>query len=160
MLLRAITLAGGLTGAMAVSQFPEFSQQYVQRLGGAVDEISRVVAAFDKDAATLDLSRAQALTQLAGGGDLGAARAASMEATIARADRLTADLAALASADLFQRSLRIYRFSDREIAASTYAVFRPALPLTVSGLLFAATGFVLGALGLGGLLALIRLPFR
>ncbi len=34
MLLRAITLAGGIVGAAGMSQFPEYSQQYVQRLGG------------------------------------------------------------------------------------------------------------------------------
>ena len=65
MLVRAITLAGGLTGAAGLSQFPEFSQQYIQRLSGAVDELSRVVAEFDADAAALGLSRGEALDQLA-----------------------------------------------------------------------------------------------
>ena len=59
MLLRAITLAGGLTAAAG------FSQQYIHRLSGAVDELSRVVAEFDTDAAALGLSRGEALRQLA-----------------------------------------------------------------------------------------------
>ena len=57
MLLRAITMAGGLVGAAGLSQFPEFSQQYVQRLGGAVDELSRFVAEFDADAAAVGMTR-------------------------------------------------------------------------------------------------------
>ena len=44
MFMRAIAVAGGLAGAAGLSQFPEFSQQYVQRLGGAVDELTAVVA--------------------------------------------------------------------------------------------------------------------
>ena len=38
-------------GALTASQLPEFTQQYRQRLGGAVDELLRVVADFDADAA-------------------------------------------------------------------------------------------------------------
>jgi len=34
LLLRAVTFAGGLAGAVGLSQFPEFSQQYTQRLAG------------------------------------------------------------------------------------------------------------------------------
>ena len=49
MILRALTLAAGLTGAAGASQFPEFSQQYVQRLGGAVDELTRFVAEMQTD---------------------------------------------------------------------------------------------------------------
>ena len=37
MILRVLAVAAGLAGAGTLSQFPEFSQQYVQRLGGAVD---------------------------------------------------------------------------------------------------------------------------
>ena len=53
MILRALTLAGGLTGAAVSSQFPEFSQQYTQRLGGAVDALAVVVADFDAMALAL-----------------------------------------------------------------------------------------------------------
>ncbi|NRB05388.1 MAG: DUF2937 family protein, partial [Rhodobacteraceae bacterium] len=47
MLGRAIALAGGLAGGLSLSQFPEFSQQYLQRLGGAVDALAVVVTDFD-----------------------------------------------------------------------------------------------------------------
>lgn len=160
MLVRAITLAGGLTGAAGLSQFPEFSQQYIQRLGGAVDELTRVVAEFDADAAALGLSRGEALGQLAQGGSFGAERARTMEETIARQERLSTDLAALRDASPFLRASQPVRFADSEIASRTYEDFKPAVPLTVEGVVFAGAGFFAGFVVIGALLAVLRLPFR
>jgi hypothetical protein len=36
---RSLSLLGGLGLGLALSQFPEYAQQYTQRLGGAVDEL-------------------------------------------------------------------------------------------------------------------------
>ena len=148
MIVRVITLAGGLVGAAGFSQFPEFSQQYAQRLGGAVDELHRVVQEFDSDAAGLGLDRAAALTQLSKGGDMGAARALTMGMTIARHDRLAADLDVLQGAGPFTRAYRMQRFRDRELAARAWAAYKPAIPFTFEGAIFAGAGFV------GGIMAL------
>ena len=43
-------MIGGLTGAAGLSQLPEFSQQYLQRLAGQVDELTRQVVEFDQTA--------------------------------------------------------------------------------------------------------------
>ena len=51
LLRNTMTMAFGLAGALTLSQAPEFAQQYRQRLGGALDELRRVVADFDADAA-------------------------------------------------------------------------------------------------------------
>ena len=64
MFAKALSLAGGIAGAVGLSQFPEFSQQYAQRLGGAVDELARVVEDFDADASDVGLNRDEALSQL------------------------------------------------------------------------------------------------
>ena len=45
-------------------QWPEFSQQYRQRLGGALDELRRVVAAFEAEAASHALTPAEAVGRL------------------------------------------------------------------------------------------------
>ena len=50
-------MAGGIAGAVALSQFPEFSQQYLQRLSGAVDELKAITVAFDLSARVAGLSR-------------------------------------------------------------------------------------------------------
>ncbi|MHA7876246.1 DUF2937 family protein [Roseivivax sp.] len=155
MLTRVVALTAGLAGAAGLSQFPEFSQQYQQRLGGAVDELSRVVAEFDADAAAYGLSREAALAQLATGGDFGAGRAETMRATVARYDRLRADLAALEAAGPFARARMATRLTDREIAARTFQAYKPALPLTPQGLSFALAGFAFfgGLAGLAGRMA-------
>lgn len=160
MVIRALALAAGLTGAAGLSQFPEFSQQYTQRLGGAVDELTRVVAQFDRDAATLGLSRDAALAQLATGGDFGAARAASLRATVARQARLSADLHALEGAGPFMRARLAAHLGDPDIATRAWGAYRPALPLTFEGAVFAGAGFGAGWLALSGLWALLSRLFR
>ena len=159
MLLRTLTLAGGLAGAAGMSQFPEFSQQYVQRLGGAVDELSRFVEDFDADAAALGLSRAVALEDLAKGGEMGQLRAATMGQTLARHERLSGDLNTLQAAGPFTRAYRATRLSDREIATRAWEVYKPALPLTFEGASFAGIGFLGGLAVLGILIALFRRVF-
>jgi len=160
MLLRAMIVAGGLAGAAGLSQFPEFSQQYVQRLGGAVDELSRFVVAFDGDAAALGLDRVAALDELRAGGAMAARRAETMAATLARHDRLSADLSALQTAGPFTRAYRATRLTDPEIAAGAWQAFRPALPLTFEGAAFAAVGMLCGLAAMSGGLALLRRLFR
>lgn len=150
MFLRVLTLAGGLTGAAGLSQFPEFSQQYVQRLGGAVDELSRFVDDFDADAAGLGLSRDAALAQLEAGGAMGAARADTMGRVIARHARLSDDLQALEAAGPFTRLHRVGHLGDAEITARVWQAFRPALPLTFEGVVFAGAGFLGGLAVIGG----------
>ena len=164
MILRVLTLAAGLTGAAGLSQFPAFSQQYQQRLGGAVDELTRVVVQFDRDAASVGLDRDAALTELESGGAFGAARAASMSETIARHARLQADLAALEGAGPFMRARLAAHMGDRDIAARAWAAYEPSVPATFEGAVFAGTGFFGGwafVAGLAGLLGeLFRRPGR
>ncbi|WP_324751613.1 DUF2937 family protein [Roseovarius sp. Pro17] len=160
MLARALALAGGLAGAAGFSQFPEFSQQYVQRLGGAVDELGRFVAEFDADAAEVGLTRAAALADLGQGSAIGAQRAESMADVIVRYQRLSADLATLRDAGPFTRAYRMRSFADAEIAEAAWEEFKPAVPLTMAGGIFAGAGFLAGLAVIGGALALLRAPFR
>jgi hypothetical protein len=155
MIARLLVLVVGLAGATGASQFPEFSQQYAQRLAGAVDELQVVVEDFDRDAGKLDLSREAALTQMEGEGAMAAARASSMRRVFDRHDKLSADLAVLRGVGPVERARHAWRMTDGDVAAKAWEDFRPAVPATVEGLGFAAGGFVLGwalvavVLGLG-----------
>lgn len=159
-MLRALGLAGGLAAGAAGAQFPEYSQQYAQRLAGAVDELSGFVADFDADAAGLGLSREAALEGLAEGGDMGAARAETMGAVIARHERLRADLEALRGAGPFTRAYRAAHLTEPEIARAALVDFKPALPLTFEGIAFALFGFLVGLGIIRALVAVLRWPFR
>ena len=160
MMLRALILAGGVLGAAGASQFPEFSQQYVQRLGGAVDELSRFVGEFDADARALGLTRDAALQDLARGSEMGQSRAATMTKTLARHDLLSTNLATLRQAGPFTRAYNAALLTDGEIARAAWSDYRPAIPLTFEGAVFAGVGLLAGLGVLSGLLAFFRMIFR
>jgi hypothetical protein len=159
MIARALAVTVGLTGAASVSQFPEYSQQYMQRLGGAVDELSRFMDDFDEDAANLDLSRTAALVDLAKGGDMGAARADTMVKTIDRHERLSDDLEQMQGLGPFSRAKHAVRFTDTELAGRVWEHYKPAMPVTFEGAIFAAIGFLSGLALFSALIWLLRLPF-
>jgi len=60
---RSLSLVGGLMLAVVLSQFPEYAQQYTQRLAGAVDELKTITGEFDRAAAAAGLSREAALAR-------------------------------------------------------------------------------------------------
>ncbi|MFD2739032.1 DUF2937 family protein [Sulfitobacter aestuarii] len=157
MILRVLTLAGGLASAAALSQFPEFSQQYLQRLGGAVDALGEVVADFDASAETLGLSREAALEQMRGN-DFVERRRLDMQRSFARHESLQADLAVLRGSGAFERAYGLPHMRDGELIRATWAAYRPALPLTATGMIFAGAGFLGGALFTGLLLRLLSWP--
>ena len=86
---QAMIFAAALAGGIALSQAPEFAQQYRQRIGGAIEELQRVVAEFDSDASVNGMTRSEALAAHAGAQPLFRDRGRSMEATIARLDLLS-----------------------------------------------------------------------
>jgi len=160
MIVRTLTLTAGIAGAAATAQFPEYSQQYLQRMAGKEEELTRFVAEFDADAAEQGMSREQALIDLAMGGRMAAARADTMVETIARQRHFEQVLAELRGASPFERARYAAAFTDPELARGTLSDFKPALPLTFEGLSFAAIGFALASLIIGLLAWIVRLPFR
>ena len=101
---RTLAVLGGLGLAVGFSQFPEYAQQYEQRLGGAVNELRIIVADFDNDAQKFGLSREQALQHYAVSADnFLVARGVSMSRTLARYNELNADLSDLQNAGPLQR---------------------------------------------------------
>ncbi|OIQ26859.1 MAG: hypothetical protein BM562_16255 [Alphaproteobacteria bacterium MedPE-SWcel] len=156
MISRVISLLAGLCTGAGLSQFPAYAQAYLQRLGGHVDALRRVVAAFDADAAAVGLERHSALVQLARSGEIGAERAATMAATIDRYERLAADLHQLAALSPVERALHLHRFAETDIAAATLRAFEPAVPVTADALLLTGAGMILGAGVIRGLVGLLR----
>lgn len=144
-LLRKIdSLAGALVaalGALACAQLPEFVQQYLQRLGGHVEEARRQLAMLGGDDAlrTLDAGSRQAFETVAQ----------------ARLAMLEAQQQALQGAAPVLRPLEFLRSFDRDIAVSAFDVFVPALPLDTAGLVFGGAGLLAGWL----LYELAKLPF-
>jgi hypothetical protein len=141
---------------LAVSQFPEFEQQYRQRLSGAVDELSKIVVQFDADAGQFGLTRDVALKRyLASSDQFLNLRGKNMEQIITRYDYLSAHEKNLETASDFKRLWVFIRERDAELTKATAEIYEPALPITAEGLIHAAIGFLAG----WGLFGLLLWPF-
>ena len=156
---RILAILGGVSGAVALSQFPEFSQQYLQRLAGKVDALTEVAMQFDATADRNGLTRAAALVAMTGSPVLDDQQA-DMRATLAQQTRLAENLATLRAAGPLERLTMPQRFGDVETLTATYADFRPALPVTSEGAITAGIGYVGGWALVGLLGSLLGLIFR
>lgn len=158
-MIRAAALAGGVIGAATLSQYPEFSQQYTQRLAGQVDALTTVVMDFDASALDAGLGREQALAQMTGT-DFLTARQSDMRRTFARHAVLSDTLVRLRAASPFERMQMPHRLTDTATFQATWGDYQPALPLTSAGAASAGLGGVAGWAIVAGLLAVLRRPFR
>ncbi len=131
-------------GAVGLSQAPEFFQQYLQRLGGHLDEARLVMRRYEVVAQEsgitvrelIDTTRAQTAQPVARLGDV-------IAESQARLDALTVAETALREANLWERPFVFLRHVDWDIAGRAWEVFKPAVPVTVEGLVYAGVGMVL-----------------
>ena len=152
---------GGLALAITLSQFPEYAQQYTQRLGGAVDELRAITSDFDRAATAAGLDRAAALDRYnASNDDFLAGRGTSMTATFQRFDQLSATLARIEGAGAVERFQSLPAYLDSDIGRRTLKAYKPAIPVTVEGVLYAGAGFILGFLVVSALWRLGAMPVR
>jgi hypothetical protein len=158
---RAFAALGALILGLALSQFPEYAQQYAQRLGGAVDELRVITSDFDAAASGAGLTRVEALDRYAHSPDTFlAGRGTSMTDTFARYAQLSAALQEIRGADALQRLQLLPVYFDSDVGRRTLDDFKPAVPVTAEGFLYAAAGLVLGYLLFSAVFSLLMLPFR
>ena len=158
---RMLSVVGGLALGLGLSQFPEYAQQYTQRLGGAVDELRIITEEFDAAAATAGLTREAAIERYGVAGDeFIEGRGKSMSRTFDRYAELSAMLEEIRGADAAERVTLLPKFMDTEIGARALEDFQPAVPATAEGLAYGGVGFLVGYLVTSGLVRFIMLPFR
>lgn len=161
MFKRIVCLLGATLGGVTLSQAPEYTQQYSQRLAGAVDELSAVIAQFDADAAGFGLTRAEGLERYQESPDAFLAeRGISMEAVFSRHERLSTQLAQLREASPVSRAMSLAQYFDTDVGAAALEDFRPAIPVTIDGLTFTAIGLVMGYALFWGGATTAAAPFR
>lgn len=154
---KTMGLAFGLLGGVVASQGPEFAQQYRQRLGGAIDELGRVVQRFDADAQATGRSREDAIGQLRSNPDrLASLQGEAMRGNVERLERLQSQQQSFRDAGAFSRLWLLARDGDADLARAAYGDFEPAVPTTTEGFVAAGIGFVLGWV----LARLIGMPLR
>ena len=132
-----------VVGAVLFSQGPEFMQQYLQRLGGHLDEARRQLAIFRRTADQAGLTLDAFIQKTASNPDADVARLGGvMGETAERVTALQAAHDSLAHAALWERPFVFIRHLDPAIARATGAVYQPAVPTTGEGLLYAFTGML------------------
>ncbi len=164
MIGRLLNGLASLFGAGAFAQFPAFYQQYLQRLGGRLDQTRDDLQRLMADAQTLGRSIEAYIAELQNAGTSAAAHAAKRELErLGRADEFETAYGALLQATPLERPLVFAKHWDPAIARDTFKGYEPALPATAEGLCYALAGAFVAMLilaacegGLGGLRGRLR----
>ena len=149
-ILRAIdSLFGTILAAaagLAASQLNAFIHQYLQRLGGHLDEAG--------------LAHRRILEGVSGQPVEPDTQARLAEAALARVEELASAMNAIAGAHAAVRPFVFAARLEPTIASATFHGFQPAVPLDAVSLAYGAAGMVLAWLLHGLLKRLVRAPFR
>ena len=151
MFSRLLNGLAAVLGAAVLAQFPEFYQQYLQRLGGRLDQARIDMERLLSDAAILGRTLEAYLEELLESGTQAARQAARRELErVENADQLQSAYETLSQAGPLERPLALARHLDPDLAAEVLAVFTPALPVSPEGFVYAGCGMVLALLLLAG----------
>ncbi|MEO0368247.1 MAG: DUF2937 family protein [Pseudomonadota bacterium] len=145
-LLITVTALIGMAGG---SQLPEFSQQYQQRLGGAIQELEHVVDKFAQDAEAVGMTTSSALQKLEESEhELFQRRGSSMRQHVDRYEVLVYQQAAFDSYAPIARPFAMLNGYDETTLINTWQIYRPAIPLTTEGASWGGAGAVIGWLSM------------
>ena len=146
-----------ILGAVGFTQFPAFYQQYLQRLGGRVDQSRLDMERLMADARAAGQSLEEHIKALTAS-DLGEARQAGERELdrIDGAEALRNAYEALSLARPFERPTVFAKHFDPEVARSTLNAFEPAVPATPEALVYGAAGILAALLISAGLVRLGR----
>ncbi len=130
-------------GAVIFSQLPEFMQQYLQRLEGHLDEARLQLERFREAASQSGMTLDQLVAGSGQNPDPSMGRLGGVvRSLIARVDDLASADAAFRHASMWSRPFVFAAHLDPGIAKATWVIFRPAVPTTLEGLLYAGVGMV------------------
>ncbi len=146
-MLRALHIGFALICAALVSQLPAYHNQYLQRIGGALDEISAQVTGLDERAMAAGVDRYDYIRRFQDNDDgVIQSEGKAMIALLQRQKRLTEAQARLRDAPWYMIAIEIAFHLEPDIARNTLTDFTPTLPLSVSGGAHAFLGFFFGYL--------------
>jgi len=130
-------------GAVLFSQGPEFMQQYLQRLGGHLQEAQRQLGLFRQAASQSGNTLEAFIVQTRTNSNAGVVQLSSvMNDALERTASLQSSYDALTHSALWTRPFVFIRHVDPAIAQATWVAYLPAVPTTVEGLLYALAGML------------------
>jgi hypothetical protein len=165
MLKRILFLCVGLMGAAGGSQAPEFTQQYLQRLGGWVDSYQDRVARLDSRAKQFNMTREQYIAALQASTDPKVRNeAANIASWPVYLKRYTEMQQILQNGPVWMQPVRLFQsYSDPAFAPiiqATWKDYKFGTQLTGTGAAFASAGFVLGWLAMVAGMAAAMMPVK
>lgn len=135
------------------SQFSHFSDLYIERLLGRLDELQRQVSVMQQQATEAGLPLADWVARFETNTDEVVRKdGVEKQETLRRATRYRDDAEALVGAGIVKLPLEFFQRIDLEIARSVLDRYEPALPAGPRGLTYTAAGLLVGLL-LGALFA-------
>lgn len=135
----------GLFGAALLSQFPEFFQQYTQRLGGRLDEVRAQVDALEQRATASGKTLNAYLEQFLVNRDRDVQQEGrALAVLVQRRAEMSTAYSALTDASQFWRARAFAEHVDWQIAEATARDYKPATPLTAESAIYSGAGFGAG----------------
>ncbi len=142
---RLVNGFASLAGAAILAQFPAFYGDYLQRLGGRLDQARLQVERLEEAAGAEGMHLGDYVAVFLASPQSPVRRQGTvMLEQIADHERLQAAAAALDEAPVLARPWRFAAHWDGELAEATLDSFTPGLPLGAEGLLYGAAGLLLG----------------
>lgn len=139
-------------GALTAAQFPQFVQQYLQRLAGHAAEAQRLLARYEQAAGDAGMNFEAYVQRFRNDADPVVAEHGDIMAEVsARAASLQEAVEALQNSHALNRPFVFLNHLDNEIAYQALLIFQPGVPTTAEGLIYALTGIALGLLCYNGL---------
>lgn len=132
-----------VVGTVVFAQVPEFLQQYLQRLGGHLDEARRQLEHFRAVARQSGLTLEGLISRTDANTDPAVAKLGGvMHAAVDRVAHLEHAQSALHDASAWTRPFAFLAHADHEIVRGTMHAFQPAVPTTLEGLVYAILGML------------------
>ncbi len=153
--------AAAAAGAVIAAQIPQLIAQYIQRLGGHVDELSRVVQQY-RDAASAsgkDLASYIRVFLDSGVTDF-ILTGKDMNANVERLAEISSALKELSASEGLSKFTTFLANIYPDILKSTLQNFVPGFPLTTEGLVYSLSGLVSAIVIIAGIKALFRRIFK
>ena len=137
--------AFALAGALLLAQFPQFYGQYLQRLGGHMEELRRTVSMYEQAAAALGLSLEQYIEEhLAAESKVITSSGEVISNLVERLWQMESAFAALVQASPWSRWLVFISRAEWAVVRQCLHRFTPGVPTTAEGLIYAGAGLLLG----------------
>ena len=135
-----VAVVVGSVGGIGFSQLPAFIHEYLQRLGGHVDEAQRHLGTIREG----------------GGGNLDeSARQMAISVAEARVAELRTAYDAIDGASIYAKPFAFASNLDFDIARRAFEKFGPTIPLDAESLVFFAAGLIAGIM----VWEMVKLPF-